>query len=100
MAMISELFAELKRRRVFRVAGIYVVSAFAALQGVQLLVDALTLSHSVMTILTLVALFAFPIVVALAWVFDVTPDGVRRTTSSSSNRSVAYVGIGIIIALV
>jgi TolB-like protein/tetratricopeptide (TPR) repeat protein len=76
---LSAFLSELKRRRVFRVGGVYIVAAFAALQSAQLLIDALHLPGWLLTGLTMLVLVALPIVLALAWVFDWTPEGVRRT---------------------
>jgi adenylate cyclase len=76
---IRVLLSELKRRRVFRVVGIYVVAVFAALQGADILVPALHLPESTMTLLVVLAIVGFPVAVGLAWAFDVTPSGVQRT---------------------
>src|SRR5688500_250707 len=76
---LTALVSELSRRHVFRVAAIYVVAAFAALQGANLLIDALGLPAAAMQILTLIALVAFPVVLAVSWTFDHTPDGMVRT---------------------
>ncbi len=97
---LRDLMTEMKRRRVFKVTGIYVVAMFATLQGAQVLVSSLALPAWTMTLLTLLALFMFPVVVILAWVFDVTPDGLQRAPVASSSRAVGYVGLGIVIALV
>ncbi|MEX2281316.1 MAG: tetratricopeptide repeat protein [Gemmatimonadota bacterium] len=78
---LTVLVGELRRRHVFRVAAIYVVAAFAALQGASLLVDVLGLPAAAMQILTLIALVAFPVVLAVSWTFDHTPGGMVRTQS-------------------
>jgi serine/threonine-protein kinase len=97
---LPDLFAELKRRRVIKVAGIYVIAMFATLQGVQVLAESLSLPAWTMTMLTLIVLVAFPIVIVVAWVFDVTPAGVQRAAPSSVRQAPLYVGLGIVIALV
>ena len=71
---IRSLFQELKRRRVFRAAGVYVVGAFAALQGASVLVPALHMQEWVMTLLVVLVLVFFPIAMGLAWVFDIVPE--------------------------
>lgn len=73
------LLAELKRRKVFRVAGVYAVVAFAVLQAVDLAIEPLRLPAWTMTLLWVLALAGFPIAVVLAWALEVTPEGVRRT---------------------
>ncbi len=78
---IRSLVTELRRRRVFRVVGIYVVATFAALQGADILVPALHLPDWTMTLLVVLAFVGFPVAVGLAWAFDVTPAGVRKTAA-------------------
>ncbi|HSJ16254.1 MAG TPA: tetratricopeptide repeat protein, partial [Longimicrobiales bacterium] len=74
--------AELRRRRVFRAAIVYVVGAFAALQGADILVPALALPDWTMTLLVVLVLLGFPVVMGLAWAFDLGPGGVTRTPGS------------------
>jgi TolB-like protein/tetratricopeptide (TPR) repeat protein len=73
------LLADLKRRRVFRVMAVYGVVGFVVLQAADLLVPVLLLPDWTYRFIGLVLLAGFPIAVALAWVFDFTADGVRRT---------------------
>ena len=65
---------ELRRRRVFRAAGVYVVAGFATLQGASVLVPALHLPDWTMTLLVVLALVGFPFALSLAWVFDIVPE--------------------------
>jgi len=95
-----KLFEELKRRRVLKVAGIYIVAMFATLQGAQVLVQSLSLPAWTMTMLTLIGLFAFPLVLALTWVFDVTPEGIRRSPVVAGSRIPLYAGLAIVLLLV
>jgi tetratricopeptide (TPR) repeat protein len=75
---IRALVAELRRRRVFRVAAAYAVVAFITLQAADLVFPALDLPAWTMTLLVVLALFGFPLAVVLAWAFELTPEGVRR----------------------
>ena len=79
---LRSLLWELKRRRVFRVAAIYVVAAFAVLQAADILVPALHLPAWTMTLLVVLVLVGSPVVVALAWAFDIVPGGTERTPST------------------
>lgn len=76
---LKSFLAELKRRRVYRVGAVYAGVSFLLLEGADLLTDALGLPDVVMTVLVVMALFGFPLALVLAWAFDVTPEGVRRT---------------------
>jgi tetratricopeptide (TPR) repeat protein len=72
-------FAELKRRRVIRVAIAYGAAVFVVLQGADLVFPALGLSESLYRFLVIVSVVGFPVTLALAWLFDLTPEGVRLT---------------------
>ncbi len=74
--------ADLKRRRVFRIAAVYGGIAFVVLEASDLLAGGLGLPQHVLTVITLLVLAGFPVALVLAWTFDVTPDGVQRTESA------------------
>ena len=84
MSRVRSLLSELRRRRVFRAAGLYVVAAFGALQGADILVPALHLPERTMTFLVVLAVALFPVAMGLAWAFDLTRAGVQRTGSEPS----------------
>jgi TolB-like protein len=71
--------AELRRRKVFRVAGVYGATAFVVLQVADLLGEALRLPDTLLTVVTVLAIVCFPIALVLAWAFERTPDGITRT---------------------
>ena len=73
------MFAELKRRRVFRVMAVYGAVAFVVLQVADILQDGLRLPESFLPFITATALLGFPVAIALAWAFDLTPEGMQRT---------------------
>lgn len=75
----KRLFAELKRRRVFRVMAVYGGSAFAVLEAVDLISSGIPIPQTSRSVLTVLVLAGFPIAVVLSWAFDITPGGVRRT---------------------
>lgn len=79
----QRLFAEFKRRHVFRVAAVYGVVAFVVLQVADILVPALHLPEDFTTGVALIALLGFPLAIVLAWAFEVTPDGVQRISEAS-----------------
>jgi TolB-like protein len=75
----QRFFAELKRRRVFRVMAVYGATGFVVLQVADLLAEGLALPDVVLRTATFLVLIGFPIAVVLAWAFEVTPEGVRKT---------------------
>ena len=81
----QRLFAELKRRHVFRVAAVYGAGAFVALQVADLLQQGLQLPQAVLTTATIGALIGFPVALVLAWAYERTPHGVVRTPEPKPN---------------
>jgi adenylate cyclase len=81
--MYQRLFAELKRRRVFRVMAVYGAAAWAVLQVADILVPVLELPESVTRIVALFLLLGFPVAILLEWAFELGPEGVRRTTEAT-----------------
>ncbi len=84
-----DFLAELKRRHVVRVALVYGAVAFAVLQAADLLVPALQLPSVLVTIVAVLAILGFPIALVLAWVFELTAQGVRRTAAVDGVDAVA-----------
>jgi len=73
-------FSELKRRHVFRVVGVYAGVAFAILQLVDIIFPILQLPEWTMSLVLVLMGIGFPIAAILAWLYDITPDGVIRTS--------------------
>lgn len=71
--------AELKRRRVFRVAVVYAVVAFVIWQAAEIAVPGLNLPDWVLTLVILLTVLGFPIALVLAWALEITPEGIHRT---------------------
>ena len=80
----QRFLAELKRRKVLRVAAVYGGSAFVVLQVADVVAEGLNLSPGVLQAVTLLILAGFPIALALAWAFQVTPEGLQRTDPATA----------------
>ena len=79
------LFAELKRRKVFRVAVVYAATAFAVLQGADILLPNLGVPDWAMRFLVAVVLLGFPLALVLAWALEIKPDGsIQRTGAAAA----------------
>jgi eukaryotic-like serine/threonine-protein kinase len=66
--------AELRKRKVFRVAAAYAVVAWLLVQVVSVVLPALNLPPWTVTFTTVLLMLGFPVAVALAWSFDVVRD--------------------------
>ena len=84
MKSYQEFFAELKRRKVFKVAAVYGAGAFVILQAADILGQGLRLPDSFLPFITAVVLLGFPMALILAWAFEVTPEGVQRTSAPAA----------------
>jgi hypothetical protein len=78
VAWIRRFVRELRRRRVIRVAVVYAGSAFVVLQLAAILVGPFGLPGWTLRLITLALILGFPLAVGLAWVFNVTEEGVVR----------------------
>lgn len=97
--------AELRRRRVYNVAILYVAVAFAVLEGAELIVPALPVPEWTYTAVVAVTLAGFPIALVLGWAFDITASGIRRAETRDGGASVVdrvllpAVGLAFSLAL-
>ena len=73
------LFEELKRRKLFRVVIAYAVGAWVFVQVADLVADNFNAPDWVMQVIIALLVVGLPISVILAWVFDITPDGIKRS---------------------
>ncbi len=80
----QRFFAELKRRHVFRVMAVYGAVAFVVLQIADIAFPLLGLPDWTVTFVLALTLVGFPVAVVLAWAFEVSPDGVKRTRDADS----------------
>lgn len=75
---------ELGRRKVYKVAVGYIVAAFMVLEGAGMILPSLKVPEATNDVLVALTLGAFPLVLWLAWVFDITTRGVQRTQAIDS----------------
>jgi len=78
MHRINQFIKELKRRKVFQVATIYLVTSWGAALGASELLPNFDVPSWIVRALIIVLLVCFPIVVALAWYFEWTSEGIVR----------------------
>jgi TolB-like protein len=84
---VVQLISELRRRKVFRVAAAYAVVGWGLIEISDTLFPNLGLpSWTVTLVIALVAL-GLPVALVLAWAYELTPDGVRRTADADAGAS-------------
>lgn len=105
-SVLMSLWEDLSRRNVGRVSVAYVVVAWLTMQIGDTIFDALMLPGWALTLLLALLIIGFPIAVLLAWVFEVTPEGVvidKRSSlvgRPSLRRNLDVVIIGALIIAV
>jgi len=82
-------FEELKRRNVFRVAGVYAVAAWLLVQVVVAVEAPLSLPAWTDTLVIVLFGVGLPIALILAWAFEMTPEGMKLTANVAEGTSIA-----------
>ena len=107
-ATLGDLLVELKRRRVFRVMVGYAIFAFAVLQVVEPMMHGLDLPGWTLKAVIWALAVGFPVALSLAWLFDLTAQGVKRTPSAAGPVAISFsrrrlaallVAVGLVGAL-
>jgi TolB-like protein/Tfp pilus assembly protein PilF len=81
------LFAELKRRKVIRVAVVYAATAFAVLQAADIMLPRMGVPDWGISLVIALTLLGFPIALVLGWALELTPDGLKRTEAAPAETS-------------
>ena len=89
---MKSFFAELKRRKVHRVAIAYAVAAWLLIQVATQVFPFFEIPNWAVRLVVLLLVLGFPIALILSWIFDLTPQGIRRT--EESDRSLAALPVG------
>jgi len=98
------VFQELRRRNVDRVAAAYLAVAWLIVQVVETLFPVFGLSDALMRLIVVLLIIGFPLVLALAWFYELTPEGVMPAGEADAKGYTKPVGFGrqidfVIIAL-
>jgi TolB-like protein len=88
---VKSFFVELKRRKVHRVAIAYAVASWLLIQIATQVFPFFEIPNWTVRLVVIVLVLGFPIALILSWIFDLTPQGIRRT--DDSDRSLAALQI-------
>src|SRR5437867_4965556 len=97
----KNFFGELKRRNVYNVAIAYAVVAWLLMQVASQIFPFFEIPNWAVRLVVLLLIIGFPIAQVLAWAFELTPEGLKRTESADelptkSARSRAWIYVVII----
>ena len=94
----SSFFSELRKRKVVQAAAIYGAVAWGVTEVIVTVVQQLFLPQWVATLAVIFFVIGFPVAMFLAWTFDLTSEGIRRT-AVSSRRGTASIGLSMLLLL-
>src|SRR5882762_10352018 len=82
---VQKFFTELKRRNVYKIAVVYAVIAWLLIQAGSILFPTFEAPGWVLKVFVTVIAAGFPIALVIAWAFEMTPEGMKRTENVSPN---------------
>jgi len=88
VCILNNIFSELKRRNIFRVVGVYAVVGWLLMQFATVLESSIGLPNWFDGMVVALLLIGFPLAVILAWAFEMTPAGVKRTEAVAPGESI------------
>jgi len=80
----GNFFAELKRRNVYKVAVAYIVAGWALSQGIAQVLPVFDVPNWAIRVIVLLIIIGLPVALVLAWVFEITPQGIKRTETADA----------------
>jgi TolB-like protein len=93
-------FAELKRRNVYKVAVAYGVVAWLLMQVASQIFPFFEIPNWVVRLVVLLLIIGFPIALIIAWAFEVTPEGIKRTEVADAAGQRSRGGAWIYVVLI
>jgi hypothetical protein len=91
LTRVSRFFAELKRRKVYKVAVAYAVVSWLLIQAASIFLPTFDAPPCMMKAVVVLLTLGFVLSAVLSWVFDITPQGIRRTADISPDEAVDIV---------
>jgi TolB-like protein/lipoprotein NlpI len=103
--MKRSLFAELRRRNVFKAGAAYLALGWVVVQITATLVPALNLPSSLVPIVAWIGVIGFPFVIMFSWIYELTPEGLKRESEVDRSASIThitsrrldYIGISLLV---
>src|SRR6202165_2975194 len=83
----KNFFGELKRRNVYKVAVAYAIVAWLLIQVATQVFPFFEIPNWAVRLVVLLLVLAFPVALILAWAFELTPEGIKRTEDVPSQKS-------------
>ena len=84
------LFAELKRRNVYKVAVAYAVVSWLLIQAASIVLPAFEAPAWAIKVLLVALAVGFPLAIVFAWAFEITPEGIKLEKDVDRHQSIAH----------
>ena len=95
-------FGELKRRNVYKVAVAYAVVGWLLIQVATQVFPFLEIPNWAIRLVILLTAFGFPVALIIAWAFELTPEGIKRTEDADAarqhSRGVVWIAVVVVAA--
>ena len=85
------LLSELKRRNVLRMAALYVVAAWLAMQVAGVVIDLAKLPDWTGQLVLVLLAIGFPIALIISWFYELTPEGILLETEVEPGKSITHI---------
>jgi len=86
---LSNFINELRRRNVIRVVAAYAVAAWLIIQVISIVLPAFHIPDWIMQAFLVLVVLGFPVTIVLAWVFELTPQGIMREEDVDRGESIS-----------
>jgi TolB-like protein/Tfp pilus assembly protein PilF len=102
----SNFLSELKRRNVYKVAVAYIVAGWALSQGIAQVLPVFDVPNWTIRLIVVLIIIGLPVALVLAWAFEITPEGIKRTEmadrmpAAARRKKYAWIYIVVVGAIV
>ena len=97
---IDNFFAELKRRNVYKVAVAYAIVGWLVIQVATQVFPFLEIPNWIVRLVIVLVAIGFPIAMVVAWAFELTPEGIKRTESADAAGQRSRGGVWVAVVLI
>src|SRR5215471_1018917 len=96
----KEFFGELKRRNVYKVGVAYAVVAWLLMQIASQLFPFFEIPNWVVRLIILLLIIGFPVALLIAWAFELTPEGLKRTDVADAAQQHSHGGVWLYVVAI
>src|SRR5437867_10443186 len=96
----NQFFGELRRRNVYKVAVAYAVVGWLLIQVATQVLPFLEIPNWAIRLIILAIAIGFPVALIIAWAFELTPEGIRRTEDADAAGQRSRGGIWMALVVI